>query len=258
MKKIPKIGLGTARLNGDECISIVRTALNLGYRHIDTAVDYENHVNIGKAIKGFARDELFITSKVDLKLGDVEILCEKSLKELGLDFLDMYLIHCPDRSQPMDVIIRKMENLKKLGKIKEFGVSNFTISHLKDLILLTDATACNQVEFHPYLYQQELWQFCKDHNIDLVAFSPLWNGQLLKDPVVCQIAGDYLRTASQILLRWLYQKEIPFIVKASSEKRLQDNLNIFDFSLRGSDVIALDSLHCNRRFCDGPWSDFQY
>ena len=258
MKKTPKIGLGTWRLWGDECISIVRSALNLGYSHIDTAFNYENHSSIAKAIEGIPRDQFFITSTVMLNQGDVETICETSLKELGLDFLDMYLIHWPDRSQPMDLVIEKMERLKKQGKIRAYGVSNFTISHLQDMICLKAKLASNQVEFHPYLYQKKLWDFCTEHNIDLVAYRPLGKGALLKDPIACQIASSYSKTPAQILLRWLYQKHIPFVVKASSEKHLQSNLLIEDFSLQDSDVLALDSLHCNQRFCNQSWSDFEY
>lgn len=258
MKKIPPIGFGTWMLKGEECTSLVQKALDLGYRHIDTAFNYENQAAVGKAIQNYSRDQFFITSKVMLNQGDVEDLCDICLKELRVDFLDQYLIHWPDRSQPMDLIIEKMERLKKQGKIKGYGVSNFTIAHLQDMLFLGAHMCCNQVEFHPYLYQKELLQFCEKHSIELLAYRPLGKGALLQDPLVCQLAQSYFKEASQILLRWLFQKQIPFIVKASSEKHLQDNLSIFDFSLKESDMLALDALHRNKRFCNQSWSDFDY
>ncbi len=258
MKKIPRVGFGTSRLKGEKCTHMVRMALDLGYRHIDTAFVYDNQKSIGKAIQGFARDQMYITSKVLISQNDPEEVCEASLKDLGLDFLDMYLIHWPDRSRPMDLIIEKMEKLKKQGKIKEYGSSNFTISHLKDMMELKARIACNQVEFHPYLYQRDLLHFCKENHLELVSYRPLGKGALLQDTTVCQTARSYSKTPAQILLRWLYQKQIPFIVKSSSLEHLQSNFSTADFSLRDSDVQTLDALHRNQRFCDQPWSDFDY
>jgi len=257
-KKMPPIGLGTWNLRGDACAELIHSALDLGYRHIDTALNYNNQVYIGKAIQGFDRDKIFITSKVRLDQGDVEDVCDICLKELNIDFLDLYLIHWPDRSKPLDVILEKMERLKKRGKIKAYGVSNFTIAHLRDCLDLKASIFCNQVEFHPYLYQKELLEFCNKHSIQLVAYRPLGKGALLNDPIVCQIAQDKTRTASQILLRFLFQKQIPFVVKASSEKHLKDNLSLDDFSLTKEEIIALESLNKNKRFCDQSWSDFDY
>ncbi len=258
MKKMPPIGLGTWNLRGDECTKTIQIALDLGYRHIDTAFNYDNQVYVGKAVQGFDREKLFITSKVMLDQGDVEEICGTCLKELKLDFLDLYLIHWPDRSKPLDVVLEKMEKLKKQGKIKAYGVSNFTIAHLQDCLDLKAHIFCNQVEFHPYLYQKELLDFCKKHSIELVAYRPLGKGALLNDPIVCQIAKDKERTASQILLRFLFQKQIPFVVKASSENHLKDNLSLDDFSLTKEEIIALESLNKNKRFCSQSWSDFDY
>jgi 2,5-diketo-D-gluconate reductase B len=258
MKKTPRIGLGTSRLDGEQCELIVRSALDLGYRHIDTAYVYNNQKSVGKGIRGFDRDLVYITSKVMISESDPEKICEESLRDLGVDYLDMYLIHWPDRSQSLASVIEKMEKLKRNGKIKEYGVSNFTISHLKDMMNLKAQIACNQVEFHPYLNQLELLDFCKKNHIDLVAYRPLGKGGLLRDSTVCQISESYSRSPAQILLRWLYQKQISFVVKSSTQEHLRDNLGVLDFFLKDCDVEALDQLDRNQRFCDQPWSDFKY
>ena len=258
IEEIPSIGLGTWNLRGDDAVTTIQTALDLGYQHIDTAFNYENQESIGKAIQGWDRESLFITSKAMPSQGDLEEICEKSLKELALDFLDLYLIHWPDRSFPVDSMLEKMERLKKQGKIKRYGVSNFTVSHLKDWISLKAQIYCNQVEFHPFLYQKELWRFCKENNIKTVAYRPLGKGALLKEPVISEIAKDYGKTSSQILLRWLFQKEISMVVKASSKEHLKNNLEIMEFTLKNSDMATLDSLNKDQRFCNQWWSDFDY
>ena len=258
MEKMPPIGLGTSRLLGEECVATIRKALEIGYRHIDTAFGYDNQESIGKGIQGFSRDDLFITSKVGFNQGDIEDVCDMCLKQLDLDCLDLFLVHWPDRSQPIDLTLEKMEKLKKQGKIKAYGVSNFTIGHLQDFLDCGAHMFCNQVEFHPYLYQKELLEFCKKHSIKLVAYRPLGKGALLSDPTVCQIAKDKGKTPSQILLRFLFQKDIPFIAKASSEKHLKENLALRDFSLTKQEIIDLESLNRNKRFCDQSWSDFNY
>jgi diketogulonate reductase-like aldo/keto reductase len=258
MKKIPSIGLGTWELRKDKCTFLVEKGLDIGYRHIDTAFNYENQTAIGKAIQGFDREKLFITSKVMLDQGDVEIICELSLKELGVDYLDAYLIHWPDRTKPMWYVVEQMERLKQQGKILHYGVSNFTISHLKDMKQLKANVFCNQVEFHPYLHQKELWNYCRENEIELVAYRPLGKGALLQDPTVCHIAKTYQRSSAQILLRWLYQKEIPFVAKASSEERLKENFLITEFSLQEEEMLLLDALNQGKRFCNQSWSDFNY
>ncbi len=258
MKKIPPIGLGTSRLLGEECVAVVRKAIELGYRHIDTAFGYDNQASVGKGIEGFNREELFITSKVGFDQGDIEDVCAVCLKELKLDYLDLFLVHWPDRSKSIGETLEKMERLKKQGKIKAYGVSNFTIGHLQDFLDHDAHMFCNQVEFHPYLYQKELLDFCKKHSIELVAYRPLGKGALLEDPIVCQLAKDKGKIASQILLKFLVQKQIPVIVKASKEKHLKDNLDLYDFSLTEADILSLEALHRDKRFCDQSWSDFDY
>jgi len=263
--KIPLIGLGTWQLRGRECTQIVRTALEMGYQHIDTAHVYENHKAIKKAIAGFDRNKLFLTSKLSLEQVDqdridvsVEKACNLALKELGIDFLDLYLIHWPDRAMPLSRIFQAMHRLKERGKIKEAGVSNFTIHHLQDLLQGEKRPFANQVEFHPYLYQKELLDYCQSNQIELISYRPLGKGKLLEEPLFAKIGQYHQKTGAQIILRWLIQKNIPVIPKASSKRHLQENLEIFDFSLTEQEMHQLDHLNKNIRFCGADSTEFDY
>ena len=255
---IPPIGLGTLRLNGEACISTIRKAVELGYRHIDTAPVYHNHHDIREGIAPFERDNLFITSKYLPEQGCVETACNQALKELGLDYLDLYLIHWPDRTLPMEEILRSMERLKAIGKIREFGVSNYTIHHLQDMLDKGIRIPYNQVEFHPYLYQQELWKFCQQNQIQLISYRPLGKGELLTNPIFEKIAHKHQKTSAQVVLRWILQKNIPVVVKTSSENRLKENFDLCDFYLTNEDMQLLDDLNCDKRFCVTKWADFNY
>ncbi len=263
--KLPLIGLGTYELQGHKCTEIVKRALEIGYRHIDTSIDYENQEAIKKAIKGFERKQLFITSKFELDMIDlkkipqsVEATCDLALKQLGTDYLDLYLIHWPFKALPMSEVFKAMELLVKKGKIKKAGVSNFTIHHLENLLNDGHKPAANQVEFHPYLYQKELWQYCKSEGIQLIAYRPLGKGAVLKDPVLKKIGAAHSKTPGQVVLRWFFQKEIPVIPKASSEKHLIENFNIMDFEFSSHEMHEIEKLHQNKRFCDTEDSEFDY
>ncbi len=255
---IPPIGLGTLRLCGEDCVSMIKNALELGYRHIDTAPVYHNHQDIREGIANFDRGKLVITSKYLPEQGNLEDACDLALKELGLDYLDLYLIHWPDRSQPMADILRNMEKLRAQGKIRDFGVSNYTIHHLEDMLKLGIKIPYNQVEFHPYLYQKKLQDFCLNHQIQIIAYRPLGKGEMLNDPLFKQIGEKYSKTATQIILRWIIQKNIPAIVKTNSKKHLEENLAIFDFKLMEEDMQLLDGLNRDKRFCITKWADFDY
>ncbi len=264
-KKLPLIGLGTWELVGKACTYVVEKALDLGYSHIDTAHLYQNHAAIKKAIKKISRDKIFITSKLILDQIDfkrceesVDEICNLALKELGTDYLDLYLLHRPDRSKPMKEVLQAMHLLAEKGKISYFGVSNFNIHHLQDMLNAGIQPSANQVEFHPYLYQKALWDFCKSHQIQLIAYRPLGKGALLAEPLLQEIGAKHKKSAAQIALRWSVQKGIPVIPKASSEKHLKENLNIFDFKLSDEEMSLLDRLNRNQRFCKPEWSDFDY
>ena len=255
---LPQIGLGTWQLKGDECTKVVQWALEMGYRHIDTADSYQNHEAIKKAIKGFDRRELYITSKIDIekqvdvaKIQDsVESACELALKELGSDYLDLYLIHFPEQNFPLEDIFLQMEKLAAQGKIVKAGVSNYNIHHLEDLRKVGCTPFANQVEFHPLLNQKDLLQYCQRHGIQLISFRSFGKGELLNDePLFDRMGKGYGKTGAQVILRWLIQKKIPVIPKASSKNHLRENLEIFDFSLTPSEMSQLDHLNKNKRYC---------
>jgi 2,5-diketo-D-gluconate reductase B len=259
--KLPLIGLGTWDLRGAECTKTVQQALDLGYRHIDTAHGYENHTAIQNGIKGFDRKKLFITSKIALEQVDpnniapsVEKACNLALKELATDYLDLYLIHWPDHKLPMTEIFKALEHLKTQKKILQAGVSNFTTHHLKDLLNDGLKPSANQVEFHPYLNQKDLLDYCRLQKIELIAYRPLGKGALLSNPLFKKLALQHKKTPTQIILRWFIEQNIPVIPKASSKKHLQENLDIFDFSLTSSEMEQINKLNKNKRFCgeDNP------
>lgn len=262
---IPLIGLGTWNLRGKECTHTVKTALDMGYRHIDTAHVYENHKEIKKGLDGVDRKSLFITSKLSLDQVNlnkieqsVEKACDLALQELGLDYLDLYLIHWPDHTKPLSSILEAIGKMMAKGKILKAGVSNFTIHHLQDVLSSKVPIYANQVEFHPYLYQKELWHFCKAHQIRLISYRPFGKGALLKDPIFNEVGEKYGKNGAQCVLRWLIQKDIPVIPKASSEPHLRENLAIFDFTLSKEDMDILDQLPYFQRFCGEGDPEFDY
>lgn len=256
--KLPYIGLGTWELREEECTRIVQLALELGYRHVDTAYSYRNHAAIGKAIKGYDRNGLYITSKiaieeeVDLTNIDesVQKACERALKELSTDYLDLYLIHAPYQGYPLEEIFSAMERLIDQGKVDKVGVSNYTTHHLKDLKRVGYTPFANQVEYHPYLNQEELFGYCLENQIKLVSFRSFGKGKLLnEEPTFDHLGIKYNKSAAQVILRWLIQKGIPAIPKASSEKHLKENLDVFDFSLTETEMSLLDGMNRNQRYC---------
>jgi diketogulonate reductase-like aldo/keto reductase len=243
---IPALGLGTWKLVGTECSRVIRMAIKLGYKHIDTAEIYGNQREIGEALRDFDRSKVFLTSKVwkdHMHFNDVIKACNRTLEDLKSDYLDLYLIHWPNEEVSVAETFRAFEKLLRDRKIKSVGVSNFTIAHLKDALRVAKIPiTVNQVEFHPYNYQRELLDFCKDNNIVLTAYSPLGEGELLREKTIKEIADKYNRTPAQICIRWSLQKGIVVIPKASSEDHLNENLDIFDWAISEEDVKRLDSL----------------
>lgn len=251
---IPVIGLGTWRLSGDETIKVVKMALQMGYNHIDTAEMYGNEKEIGDAIKDFNRSKLFVTSKVwyeNLHYQDLISSCQTSLKKLGTEYLDLYLIHWPNPAIDMKESFQALSGLYKEGKVKAIGVSNFTVKNLKKALEICQSLSLplsvNQVEFHPFLYQKSLLNFCRENNVYLTAYRPIAKGLVNNDPIIREIAEKYQKTPAQITLKWLIQQDIITIPKASSEGHLRENINIFDFELEKSDIEKLEEVNQNKR-----------
>lgn len=260
---IPPIGLGTYLLYDKECRDAVRWALELGYRHIDTAHVYDNHREIATAIQGFDRGTLYLTSKLatdQLDLDKIELsvqrACEQALRELKTDYLDLYLVHWPERRLPMREICGAMGRLKEQQRVRAIGVCNATASLCEEMCLDALGVAVNQVELHPYLVQPLLHDVCQRRRIQLVAYRPLGRGALLEDPQLMQIGQTHRKSAAQIALRWLVQRGIPAIPKASSAQHLKENIEIFDFVLSEEEMQQISALDQNRRTCKPDWPEF--
>jgi diketogulonate reductase-like aldo/keto reductase len=255
--QMPWFGLGVWRVEeGSQVEDAVKNALQTGYRSLDTAAIYGNEEGVGRAIKesGVPREEIFITTKVwNASQGYESTLAafEESLQKLGLEYLDLYLIHWPKEGKYKETW-RAMEQLYKDGRVRAIGVSNFHVHHLQDL--LADATvvpAVNQVEYHPLLNQTELRTFCREHKIQLEAWSPLMQGNL-DLPILTQLAEKYGKSAAQIVLRWDLQNEVVTIPKSITPSRIAENAQVFDFELSADDMAALSELNENRRFGPDP------
>ncbi|RSK26652.1 aldo/keto reductase [Bacillus sp. HMF5848] len=258
--QMPWFGLGVFQVKeGEEVVESVKTAIEAGYRSIDTAAIYGNEEGVGKAIaeSDVPREELFITTKVwNSKQGYDSTLeaFEESMQKLGLDYLDLYLIHWPVPEQNKYVETWKaLEKLYKDGRIRAIGVSNFQIHHLQDLIDQCDIVPMvNQVEYHPRLAQKELHEFCKANNVQLEAWSPLMQGKILDNPTLVEIANKYGKSTAQVILRWDLQNEVVTIPKSVKPQRIVDNANIFDFELSQDDIDKINSLNEESRIGPNP------
>ena len=255
--KMPWLGYGTYKAHDNELIEGIKYALSFGYRLIDTAEMYENEEEVGKAIREsrIPREEIFITSKVwNTNQGYESTLrsFENSLKRLGVDYLDLYLIHWPVRGKYIETW-KALEKIYKEGRVRAIGVSNFLIHHLKDIIDNCEIVPMvNQVEFHPYLLQKDLLEFCKKNKIQLEAWSPIMRGKVNDIPQIVEIAKKYNKTPAQIALRWDLQHEVVTIPKSVHKERIKENAEIFDFELTEEEMRIIDSLDQNKRFGANP------
>ncbi len=256
--EMPYFGLGVyLSKDGNEVINAVKWAIQSGYRHIDTAAIYNNEEGVGEGIRasGIPREDIFLVSKVwNSEQGyDSTIKAfETSLKKLNTEYLDLYLIHWPVKGKYKETW-RALEELYKQKRIRAIGVSNFLQHHLKDL--LTDVSIVpmvNQMEFHPYLVQQDLLDFCKTNKIQYEAWSPLMQGKIFDIDVFKEMAGKYKKTIAQLVLRWDLQKGVVTIPKSSKKQRIIDNAAIFDFSISKEDMAVLDGLDRGKRFGPDP------
>lgn len=254
--KIPNIGFGTFRTpSGEETEKSVIDAIKSGYRHIDCAAAYGNEKSVGEAIRksGVAREELFITSKLwndDKGYENTLAAFNRTLEDLQLDYLDLYLIHWPiakasknNWQEANSESWRALEELYKQGKIKAIGVSNFLGHHLDPLLKTAKIKPMvNQIEIHPGMLQEETVKFCEENNILVEAWAPFSNGQIFNNPVLKEIADQYKKSVAQISLRWIIQKGIIPLPKSVTPERIKNNLDVFDFEIKAQDVEKIDRL----------------
>lgn len=245
---MPRLGLGVYRTPpGSGTRAAVAHALEVGYRHFDTAALYGNEADVGAAVResGIARDEVFITTKLwNSDHGYTRALraFDQSCKRLGVDTVDLYLIHWPVVDRRADSW-RALEQLQREGRCRAIGVSNYTIHHLEQLLASCKIPpAVDQVEFSPFLYQRELLEYCRSHGIQLEAYSPLTKGRMLDDARLAAVAARYERTPAQVLVRWSLQRDLVVIPKSADSGRIGENARVFDFVISDEDMAALDAL----------------
>ncbi|HCT0587815.1 TPA: aldo/keto reductase [Staphylococcus pseudintermedius] len=262
--QIPQVGLGVFRVeNNDTAKEAVKHAIKNGYRSIDTAMIYQNEEKVGEGIRkalaetDLTREDLFITSKLwlsDYGRENVAAAYQASLERLGLDYLDLYLVHWPGLDE--DVMIdtwRGMEELYHDQKVKNIGVSNFNVEHLDKLLATSRIKpVINQVEFHPYLTQKRLRVYLEAQNIHMESWSPLMNAQILEDDTVKQVAAEVGKSPAQVIIRWNLQHGVVTIPKSITPSRIEENLNVFDFELSLGQMEALDGLNEDRRIGPDP------
>ncbi len=255
---MPWLGLGVYKTKeGEEVERAVRAALEAGYRSVDTAAMYQNETGVGRAVResGVPREQVFLTTKVwnnDQGYDSTLKAFEESRRRLGVEYVDLYLIHWPVKGRYKETW-RAMEKLYRDGWVRAIGVSNFQIHHLQDLMADAEIRpAVNQVEFHPRLTQKPLLSFCREHEIQLEAWSPLMRGHLFDEPTVRGLAEKYGKTPAQIILRWDLEHQVVTIPKSVHPERIRDNAKVFDFELAPEDVAALDGLNRDQRVGPDP------
>jgi diketogulonate reductase-like aldo/keto reductase len=262
--ELPRFGLGVFLAQaGSEVEQAVSWALEAGYRSIDTAYIYRNEADVGRAIRRskIPRQEIFVTTKVwNNSQGYDKTLqaFDDSLNRLEMDAIDLYLVHWPVVGQVPDAPLynetwQAMEAIYKSGRARAIGVSNFLVHHLQTLLPTAKITPMvNQVEFHPYLQQPDLQAFCRDHHIQLEAWSPIMQGRVFDVPELVDLGKKYSKNAVQVTLRWMLQKGIVTIPKSVKKERITDNADVFDFELDAADIALIDNLDRGQRLGADP------
>ncbi|MEB2302237.1 aldo/keto reductase [Lysinibacillus xylanilyticus] len=261
--EMPLIGYGVFRVpEGDDLAEAVKTAIDKGYRSIDTAQVYRNEESVGRGIRAaideglVTREELFVTSKVwndGLSYEETLAAYDSSLEKLGLDYLDLYLVHWPGIDTNYVDVYKALEKVYQDGRVRSIGVSNFHVHHLENLLKETSVVpVINQIEFHPHLTQEEVRAFCKENGIQVEAWSPLMNGSLLEESLIQQLASKYGKTPAQIVLRYDVQHGVVTIPKTMTPARMTENLTVFDFALTEEEMAQLDALNDGLRCGPDP------
>ena len=258
MESIPLLGLGTWDLRGSECVRAVHEALDIGYRHIDTAQMYENESEVGRGLgeSGVDREHVFVTTKLwtnNLTRRAVASSFEESLKRLGIDYVDLLLIHWPNPNVPLEETLEAMMRLRDSGAARAIGVSNFPVA-LWERGLELAPVPFNQVEYHPFLDQSALLELARNRGLQLVAYRPIAKGSVADEPVIQEIARRCERTPIQVALRWLVQRGVVVIPKSARRPHLEENFQIFDFELTDDELDRIAALGRGERFVDPGWA----
>lgn len=256
--RMPVLGLGTWQLRGEACERIVRAALDAGYTHIDTAEGYGNEEEIGRAIRGWDRERLWVTSKVwreRLRPPDLRESCEACLRRLGTEYLDLFLVHWPNSDIPIGRTVEGFRALVEEGMIRRWGVSNFTERHLREAVA-HGVPATNQVELHPYFNQRPLARVCRELGVPITAYTPLARGRVTEDEILRSIGASHGATAAQVALAWGRQRGYALIPKTSREERLAENLGSLEVVLSEPELARIDDRPQRGRLVDGAWSEF--
>jgi diketogulonate reductase-like aldo/keto reductase len=242
--EIPLLGFGVWQVpEGRETEDAVRWALELGYRHVDTAQAYGNERSVGRALRdgGVPREDVFVTTKFFPGRKDPEAEAQRSLERLGLDYVDLYIIHWPQGGPTW--AWDGMQRAREAGYARSIGVSNFSVAELDELLGVADVPpAVNQVQFSPFEFRRGLLDACEQHGILLEAYSPLGTGRHLDDPTVADVAERAGRTPAQVLIRWALQRDLVVLPKSTHRERIEANAQVFDFTLSDEDMAALDAL----------------
>ena len=262
--QMPKIALGTFRVvNYDTCKQAVKHAIESGYRSIDTAKVYGNEEQVGQGIKeglestGLNREDIFVTSKLffeDFGRKNVAQAYETSIQKLGLDYLDLYLVHWPGTNEAIMIDTWKgMEDLYKDNKVKNIGVSNFNPDHFEALLAqVSIKPVINQVEFHPYFTQEKLRKYLEAQNIYMESWSPFMNAQILNDETLNEIGKEVNKSAAQVIIKWNMQHNVVVIPKSVTSSRIEENIDVFDFELSAEQMKRIDDLNKDQRIGPDP------
>ena len=262
--QMPMLGLGTFRVeNDDTCKEAVKHAIESGYRSIDTAKVYGNEEQVGQGIKeglestGLNREDIFVTSKLffeDFGRKNVAQAYETSIQKLGLDYLDLYLVHWPGTNEAiMSDTWKGMEDLYKDNKVKNIGVSNFNPDHFEALLAqVSIKPVINQVEFHPYFTQEKLRKYLEAQNIYMESWSPFMNAQILNDETLNEIGKEVNKSAAQVIIKWNMQHNVVVIPKSVTSSRIEENIDVFDFELSAEQMKRIDDLNKDQRIGPDP------
>jgi diketogulonate reductase-like aldo/keto reductase len=258
--ELPIVGVGTWNIGGDTVRDAVRAGLDAGYTHVDTAEGYRNEAEIGDAIAGDVREDLFLTSKVLAKNLDYESVlesCEASLEKLGTDYLDLYLIHWPNPAISLRETLDAMATLHDQGKVRNVGVSNFSAYQLSCAHHISDVPiAVNQIEFHPYFQRPDLVDYCRETQTTIEAAAPLARTEVFDDPVIGDLADEYDRSPAQIVLKWAAEQDVVVLPKSSSPTHVRQNGDLFDWNLAAEDRERIDDLDRDQPVYDHPARDW--